>query len=118
MDPLRLPIVSLLCIAVVAIGLSRVLLSVSKVASVWVFGLAALVFFLVAVLLALKPSSARWVTTSIVVLGAIAILAAGIAGAVVGERDIEHHSDSTSATEGAIAPAPGAPILIVRGDGA
>lgn len=117
-DPFRLPLVSLLCIAVVAIGLSRVLLSVSKLASVWVFGLVALMFFLVAVLLALKPSSARWVTTAIVVIGALAIIAAGIAGAVVGERDIEHHDASTSTTEGAIAPGPGAPIVILRGDGA
>jgi hypothetical protein len=115
-DPLRLPVVAILCVAVVAIGLSRILLSVSKIGSVWVFGIVALMFFLVATLLALKPSSARWVTTVIVVLGALAIIAAGIAGAVVGERDIEHHADPTATTQGAIAPAPGAPIVIVRGD--
>jgi len=115
-DPFRVPVVSILAIAVVAIGFSRVLLAVSKVASVWVFGLVALLFFCIAVLLALKPTSAKWVTTALVVLGAIAIIAAGIAGAVVGERDIEHHSTGTS-TEGAIAVAPGAPIVLsARGE--
>ncbi len=114
-DPFRVPVVSLLSIALVAIGLSRVLLAVSKVASVWVFGLVSLLFFLVAILLALKPSSARWVTTAVVVIAAIAIVAAGIAGAVVGERDIEHHHSSEGTTEGAISVAPGAPIVIRGG---
>ena len=116
-DPFRVPVLSLLSIAIVAIGLSRVLLSVSKIGSVWVFGLAALVFFLVAVLLALKPSSARWVTTVIVIVGALAIIAAGIAGAVVGEREFEHHESLGVSVEGTTSAAPGAPIVIA-GDAA
>lgn len=116
-DPFRVPVLSLLSIAIVAIGLSRVLLSVSKIGSVWVFGLAALVFFLVAVLLALKPSSARWVTTVIVIVGALAIIAAGIAGAVVGEREFEHHESLGVSVEGTTSIAPGAPIVIA-GDAA
>ena len=115
-DPFRVPVISLLLIGLVAIGLSRVLLSVSKVGSVWVFGLVALFFFLVAVLLALKPSSGKWVTTAVVVLGAIAIVAAGIAGAVIGERDIEHHDPAAHTTEGAIGVAPGAPVVIRGGN--
>lgn len=112
-DPFRVPVVSLLVIAIVAVGFSRVLLAVSKVASVWVFGLVSLVFFLVAILLALKPSVARWLTTAVVVIGVIAIIAAGIAGAVIGEREIKHHGEDHS-TEGAVGPAPDAPI-VVRG---
>ncbi len=114
-DPFRVPVLSIVIIAVVAIGISRVLLAVSKIGAVWVFGLASLLFFLVAVLLALKPSSARWVTTAVVVVGAIAIIAAGIAGAVVGERDIEHHGSEAHSTEGAIGVAPGAPVVIQGG---
>jgi len=114
-DPFRVPVISILLIGMVAIGLSRVLLSVSKVGSVWVFGLVALLVFLVAVLLALKPSSAKWVTTAVVVLGAIAIVAAGIAGAVIGERDIEHHDPAAHAAEGAIGAGPGAPVAIQGG---
>jgi len=114
-DPFRVPVISLLVIALVAIGFSRVLLAVSKVASVWIFGLVALVFFLIAILLALKPSSARWVTTAVVVIGALAMIAAGIAGAVVGEREIEHHGDSGHSTEGAVGPALDAPIVVQGG---
>lgn len=117
-DPFRVPVISILLIGLVAIGLSRVLLSVSKIGSVWVFGLVALLFFLVAVLLALKPSSAKWVTTAVVVLGAIAIVAAGIAGAVIGERDIEHHGSETHSSEGAVGLDPGAPIVIQGGTSA
>jgi hypothetical protein len=114
-DPFRVPVVSLLVIAVVVIGFSRVLLAASKIASVWIFGLVSLLFFLVAILLALKPSVARWVTTAVVVIGAIAIIAAGIAGAVIGEREIKHHGDSGHSTEGAAGPAPDAPIVLQGG---
>ena len=114
-DPFRVPVISLLSIAVVAIGFSRVLLAVSKVASVWVFGLVALLVFLVAILLALKPSSGRWITTAVVVIGALAVIAAGIAGAIVGERDIEHHEPSSATTEGALGVAPDAPVVVRSG---
>lgn len=117
-DPFRVPVISILLIGLVAIGLSRVLLSVSKIGSVWVFGLVALAFFLIAVLLALKPSSAKWVTTAVVVIGAIAIIAAGIAGAVIGERDIEHHGSEPHSSEGAVSLDPGAPIVIQAGTSA
>lgn len=100
-DPLRVPVLAIISIAIVALGLSRVLLAVSKTASVWVFGIVALVLFLVCVLLALKPSSARWLTTALVILAAIAIIVAGIVAAVHGEREFEHHS-----SEGAAAVAP------------
>jgi hypothetical protein len=64
------------------------------------------------VLLALKPSSARWVTTAVVILAAVAIIAAGIAGAVIGEREIEHHGSEANSAEGAIGVAPGAPVVL------
>ena len=117
-DPLRTPVVAVICIALVVLGLSRVLLAVSKTGSVIVFGGVATVFFVIAVLLALYPKSTRAITTVVVVFGALAILVAGIVGAFVGERDIEHHGDSTSEeapAENAAAPAtltvvlPGAP---------
>ena len=53
----------------------------------------ATLFFVVAAILALYPKSTKTVTTILVVFGALAILVAGIIGAFVGERDIEHHGD-------------------------
>ncbi|MBU3700877.1 MAG: hypothetical protein FGM58_02370 [Acidimicrobiia bacterium] len=105
-DPLRVPVISIVTVAIIAIGLSRVLLTVSKTASVWIFGLVALVFFLVCVLLALKPQVSRVLTTVLVILAAIAIIAAGIAAALAGERTIEHHS-----SEGAMAAVTSAPPI-------
>lgn len=92
-DPLRTPVVAIVCIGLVVGGLSRVLLAVPKTSSVIVFGAAATLFFVVAAILALYPKSTKTVTTVIVVLGALAILVAGIIGAFVGERDVEHHGD-------------------------
>lgn len=90
-DPLRTPVVAIVCIALVVLGLSRVLLAVSKTGSVIVFGVVGALFFVVAAVLALYPRSTRIVTTVLVVVGALAILVAGIISAFVGERDIEHH---------------------------
>ena len=91
-DPLRTPVLALLSVAVVAIGLSRVLLAVSKSNSVIIFGVVAALFFIVATVLAIRPSSARSVTTVLVVLGAIAVIVAGVLGAVSGERKFEEHN--------------------------
>ncbi|NCY15854.1 MAG: hypothetical protein EBX39_03630 [Actinobacteria bacterium] len=98
-DPLRTPVIAILSIAVVAIGLSRVLLAVSKTNSVIVFGLVAALFFIVATLLALRPSSARSITTVLVVIGALAVILAGVLGAVSGEREFEEHNSEHSTTE-------------------
>jgi len=104
-DPLRVPVISIITVAIIALGLSRVLLTVSKTASVWIFGLVALAFFLVCVLLALKPQVSRVLTTVLVILAALAIIAGGIAAALAGERKIEHHS-----SEGAAAVAPASSV--------
>ena len=95
--PFRLPVISILSVAVLVIGLSRVLLAVSKTASVVVFGLVALLFFVVAVVLALRPEKSRSLATVLVVLAALAIVAAGIAGAVSGEREFEEHHNGAPA---------------------
>ena len=103
-DPLRTPVVALLCIALVVVGLSRLLLAVSKTGSVVAFGGIAAVIFAVAAALALRPRLGRHVVTVLVIVGAIAILAAGIIGAAAGERNIEHEEDHS----GQEAPAGGA----------
>ncbi len=102
-DPLRTPVISLVCVGFVVLGLSRVLLALSKTGSVVVFAVAGALFFGVAAVLALWPRSTRIVTTVLVVVGAVVILVAGVIGAVHGEREIEHHGDAGAGatTEGA-----------------
>lgn len=93
--PFRLPVVSVLSIAVLVVGVSRLLLAVPKTASVVVFGLLALLFFVVAVALALRPEKSRSIATVLIVVAALAIIGAGIAAAVHGEREFEEHHSET-----------------------
>lgn len=115
-DPLRTPVLAILSVAVVAIGLSRVLLAVSKTNSVIVFGLVASVFFIVATVLALRPDSARSVTSVLVIIGALAVIIAGVIGAVSGEREIEeHHSEEHSVEGTPMGGASAGPRIIIPG---
>src|SRR6478752_2490858 len=112
-DPLRTPVVAIVCIALVVLGLSRVLLAVSKTGSVIIFGGVAALFFIGATLLALYPKSTRTITTVFVVGGALAILVAGIISAFVGERDFEHHGDEQNQEAPASGVETSAPALTV-----
>jgi len=118
-DPLRTPVIALLSIAFVVIGLSRLLLAVSKTGSVVVFAVVATAFFVIAAFLALKPGSSKTIAIVLVVIGALAVLAAGIVGIVQGEREIEHHGEEhgeeTSEEEGALPVLPTALVVTVPG---
>lgn len=89
LSPFEVPILSLLGIAVIVLGLSRVLLAVSAIGSVVVAAVAAILVFAAAVFIA-KSRAPRPVISSILALGAVAVLAGGIVGAAVGERDFHH----------------------------
>lgn len=95
-DPLRTPVLSIISVAVVAIGLSRVLLAVSKTNAIVVFSAVATVVFVITVILALRPGSVRSIVRALVVLGAIAVIAAGIIAGIAGEREIEKHGEDHS----------------------
>lgn len=100
MNPIEYPLIGALALGLVALGVSRVLLSVTELGAVWaITGLATFVF-LVAIVLAAVPRLSRSVLTGLVALGAIGVLAAGITGVAVGERDFEHHEEGTEEVEG------------------
>ena len=111
-DPLRTPVVAIFSIGLVVVGFSRLLLAVPKTGSVVVFGVVSAVFFGVAALLALRPKSSSVVLTLVLIIAAIALIAAGIIGAVVGERDIEHHGGEEGA-EATTESSLGLPITVV-----
>ncbi len=83
---------SLLSIAVVAVGVSRVFLAASKEGATIAGSIFTIFVFGAAVLLS-KISVKRSVITGVVAVGAVAVLAGGIIGAAVGERDFEHHGE-------------------------
>ena len=90
MNPLEIPLLGAVGIGFVAIAVSRVLLAVSSLAAVWITIGAATLVFLLGVLVAAVPRATRGVLTSLVVVGALAVLAGGIGAAAVGEREFEH----------------------------
>jgi hypothetical protein len=94
LGPIEVPMLATLGIAVLVIGLSRVLLAVpSEAASTTVASLAAAAIFGAAVGIS-KANASRSVITGVVAVAALAVLAGGILGAVVGEREIAHHGES------------------------
>ncbi len=113
-EPLRIPVLSGLAIAVIIIGFSRVLLALSHTGAVAVFGVVGAIFLLVIGFVAAKPSITKNTVTILLFIGAVAVIAAGIAAAVVGEQSSEHETDHTE--QSAPAPsssqtAPGAPVV-------
>jgi len=89
LSPFEVPILALLAIAVVVLGLSRVLLAVSSAGSVIAASVVALLVFGAAIFIA-KSRAPRPIISAIVAFGAVAVLAGGIVGAAVGERDFHH----------------------------
>lgn len=92
MAPIEIPVLGAAIIAILAIGASRVFLTVSELNAVWVGTGIALIIFLGAIFLAMKPRISQSFITIILVVAAIGIIAAGIASAVIGSREV-HHAD-------------------------
>jgi hypothetical protein len=99
LGPIELPMLSLLAIAAVAVGVSRVFLAASKTGAT-VAGTLFTIFVFGSAVLMSKVNLKRSAVNGIVALGALAILAGGIVGAAVGERDFEHHEEDHSEVEG------------------
>lgn len=89
--PLEVPLMAVLGIAVVVLGVSRVLLAVSKTGSVIVAAVVAAVIFLLANFMA-RAKLSRSAITGIVAVIVVAVLAGGILGAAKGERKFGHET--------------------------
>lgn len=92
LGPVEVPMLGMLAIAVIVLGISRVLLTVSKTGSVVVASVAAAFVFLSAILIA-KSKAPRAIISAIVSFGAVSVLAGGVVGAVNGERDFHEHEE-------------------------
>jgi hypothetical protein len=98
-DPFRLPILAILSVALVALGLSRVLLAVSETGAVVVFIAAGSIFLIGSILLAARPAITKNAITIILFVGALIVIAAGTIAAVHGQRDFEHQQEKEGVTE-------------------
>jgi hypothetical protein len=113
-DPMRIPVISLLLIALVVFDLSQVLKAVSREASIAVFLIAFVLFALLFAAVAVFKAPRSVVTTLIVVLFA-ALIGGGIWATVHGARDF--HEEETGGTnagqgEGGLAPVGATPIVV------
>jgi hypothetical protein len=97
-NPIEVPVVGVLIIGFVVFGVSRVLLTLPKMASVWVTIGAAALIFVVAIALAAAPRLAKPVLATVLLLSAIAILTGGVIGAGRGEREFHPHEPTPAPT--------------------
>lgn len=96
LGPIEVPLLAMLGIAAMVLGLSRVLLAVSEVASTTIAAVVAALIFGAAIAIS-KSDAPRAIISGVVALGAVGVIAGGIVGAVVGEREIAHHTEEPGA---------------------
>ena len=98
LGPVEIPMMGSLAIAVVVIGVSRIFLTVSEIGAVVAGGVLSAAVFGAAVMLS-KTDAPKKLISTVVVVGAVAVLAGGVIGAVRGPRDF-HHGEETEEHEG------------------
>lgn len=105
MKPIEVPVVAALGVGAIALGLSRVLLAVSKGAAIWVTTAFTVVVFAAAVLIALAPKVSKNLVAAVLLIGGVGLLAGGVTAAAVGERKFHHHQEEEGghSEEGALA---------------
>jgi hypothetical protein len=89
---IEVPLAAAVVVGLVAISLSRVLLTVGRLEAVAVAGVVAGVAFLAGVLIAYVRQIDKNVIAVLVITGVILIVGAGLVSAAQGERTFEHHS--------------------------
>ena len=90
-NPFEFPIAGAIAIGIIVYSFSRIMLWLSKTNTVLAFGILAMVFLAFAFLFAYRPSIKHRAVVSVIVIGAIGLVAGGAAAGISGERDIEQH---------------------------
>jgi hypothetical protein len=114
MNPIEYPAAGVIVLAVLALAFSRVFLTLSSEAAVWVALVAGVVVIALGFLVASRPKISPNVVVGLLVAGALVVIGVGIAGGVAGPREFEEHEEEGehgSEGEGAL-PAPGIPVTV------
>lgn len=98
--PFEISLYGALAIAIPVVLASRIFLTVSKTAASYAAIVIAAVILAFAFLVYAKPQLRRAVTASMLVLGGVALIVAGITSAVIGEREFHHHGGHAEVSEG------------------
>jgi plastocyanin len=89
--PIGLPVLGLFCIAALMFFMSRILLAVPEMASTWIALAVAVAILGLATLLALRPSISARTMAAVLAVSCVLMVAGGLVAAAAGERHIEHH---------------------------
>lgn len=89
--PLEVPILGAIGVAVFVLALSRVLLAVPNVAVYFIFGGLATIVLVLGFVFSSRPRISPSLVAAVAVVGALAVIGGGVASAIVGPREIEHH---------------------------
>jgi len=98
MEPWRVPVLSLVVVAIVVLGVSRLLLATTKTGSVVVFALIAVAFFVITAVIASRPRMPRNALAMLILITVLIVLGSAIAGLVVGQREFKDYSKYPSST--------------------
>ena len=90
MYPIEIPVAATVGAVAIVFLMSRILLAVSKTGAAIVIILVAVIVFGVAIFLSSRPHLKRSVLVGALLLGAVLLLAGGIAGGISGPRESEH----------------------------
>jgi len=89
--PVGLPVLGLFCIAALMFFMSRILLAVPEMASTWIALAVAVAILSLASLLALKPTISGRTMVTVLTVASVLMVGGGLVAAAAGERHIEHH---------------------------
>ena len=98
MSPIEVPLFGAIVAGFVALGISRVFLSVPKLSATWLFMGIAAVIFIVAIVMSLAPRTSKNVLVGVLAIGAVAVLVGGVVGMAAG--DSEFHAEREEWTVG------------------
>lgn len=93
MSPIEVPLFGAIVAGFVALGISRVFLSVPKLSATWLFMGIAAVIFIVAIVMSLAPRTSKNVLVGVLAIGAVAVLVGGVVGIVAGEREFHDETE-------------------------
>ena len=96
-NPLEYPLLGAVSVGAIAFAFSRVMLWLSKTNTVIAFVVLATLVAMIAFFFAFRPSIKRGAISGVIGLGAVAVVASGVAAGVDGEREIHEHETTGGA---------------------
>ncbi len=111
MHPVEVPAMAVLGIGGFVLAISRMLLAVPVFGAYLIFALVPVLVLGVGALIVARPKLSQSVLAGLLLVGAFAVLAGGVAAAIAGER--EHHAEEEHSEEG-LAPMPAPEALVIQ----